>query len=402
MAKKFNNPFRPGAGHQPPYLAGRGKETNEFKKLLEQDVILENLILTGLRGVGKTVLLDQFKPIAQKSGWLWVGTDLSESATLSEDHIATRLLADMAVATSSITVGVSQKKAIGFLQQMEDVKLDFHLMHRIYAETPGLVSDRLKAVLRFVWECLEGKQIKGIIFAYDEAQNMTDHAGKDQYPLSLMLDCFQSIQKQNIPFMLVLAGLPTLFPKLVEARTFAERMFRVLFLDRLTREDSRDAILKPLNDANCPVKITDDGINSIYEASGGYPYFIQFICRETYDSYLQQLGAGSDEPQVYMTDITRKLDSDFFAGRWAKPTDRQRELLTVIAQLDHCDGEFTLHEVAEKSREILSRPFSPSQISQMFVALAIVGLIYKNRHGKYAFAVPLLGPFIIRQNELYH
>lgn len=75
-----------------------------------------------------------------------------------------------------------------------------------------------------------------------------------EYPLSLMLDVFQSIQKKDIPFMLVLVGLPTLFPKLVEARTFAERMFHVVFLDRLTGSDSRFAILKPIQDAKCPVK----------------------------------------------------------------------------------------------------------------------------------------------------
>ena len=84
----YTNPFRPGAGHMPLYLAGREVEKDEFRKLLEQDVILENLVLTGLRGVGKTVLLDTLKPIAISKGWLWVGTDLTEAASLSEDRIA--------------------------------------------------------------------------------------------------------------------------------------------------------------------------------------------------------------------------------------------------------------------------------------------------------------------------
>ena len=77
-----------------------------------------------------------------------------------------------------------------------------------------------------------------MIFAYDEAQNLADSPARDQYPLSLLLDVFQSIQRKNIPFMLALTGLPTLFPKLVEARTFAERMFRVVTLDRLDEDDS--------------------------------------------------------------------------------------------------------------------------------------------------------------------
>src|SRR2546423_1906171 len=100
----FANPYRPGAGHMPPHLAGRKQEFKEFDRLLEQQTILENLVLTGLRGVGKTVLLDTFKPRAMQKGWLWIGTDLSESASVSEELMATRLLTDLSVATSAITI----------------------------------------------------------------------------------------------------------------------------------------------------------------------------------------------------------------------------------------------------------------------------------------------------------
>ena len=95
----FKNPFRPGAGHMPPYLAGREAEEKEFRRLLAQDTILENLILTGLRGVGKTVLLEKFKPIAIQDGWLWVGTDLSETISVSETNLAIRILTDLSVVT---------------------------------------------------------------------------------------------------------------------------------------------------------------------------------------------------------------------------------------------------------------------------------------------------------------
>ena len=88
MKTGFANPFRPGAGHMPPYLAGRETEKAEFAKLLEQDVILENLVLTGLRGVGKTVLLEIFKPMAIQKGWLWIGADLSESASVTETNLS--------------------------------------------------------------------------------------------------------------------------------------------------------------------------------------------------------------------------------------------------------------------------------------------------------------------------
>lgn len=395
----FPNPFRPGAGHMPPYLAGRQEEKEEFLRLLEQEIVLENLVLTGLRGVGKTVLLDTFKPLAIQRGWLWVGTDLSESTSINEDRIGVRLMTDLAPLTSSIVL-THDLPAFGFARQPKRVnrRLDFETMHEIYSSSPGLVSDKLKLVLESVWACLGRQKIKGVIFAYDEAQNLSDHATAKEYPLSLMLDVFQSIQKKNIPLMLVFVGLPTLFPKLVEARTFAERMFHVVFLKRLEEKDSQDAILKPIQDAKCSVKLDKGSVALIIEVSGGYPYFIQFICREVYDAFIQKMDVG-EKAAVPITEITRKLDNNFFAGRWARATDRQRELLTVIATLETCDDEFTVQEVSEQSKKMLKKPFSPSHINQMLAALSEAGLVYKNRHGRYSFAVPLLGRFILRQQE---
>ena len=393
MTDRFANPFRPGAGHRPPHLAGRRQETLEFTRLLGQHVILENLVLTGLRGVGKTVLLDTFKPIAIQNKWLWVGTDLSESSSISEETIVIRLLTDLSVVTAKLPIAESEVRTVGFLSESKTVRttLDFETLKQIYVNTPGLPSDKLKTVLEIVWTALRGTESKGIVFAYDEAQNLADHSKKDQYPLSLLLEVFQSLQKKDVPFLLVLVGLPTLFPKLVEARTYAERMFRVVFLDRLSESESQDAILKPIEDAGCPISLKRESIDRIVAISGGYPYFIQFICREVFDAFVQ----GQDS--VPEQEIVRKLDSDFFSGRWARATDRQRDVLTVIAHLENSDGEFTVQEIVQRSTELLEKPFGSSHVNQMLVALGNAGLIYKNRHGKYSFAVPLLDGFIRRQ-----
>ena len=139
---------------------------------------------------------------------------------------------------------------------------------------------------------------------------MVDHARKDEYPLSVMLDVFQSIQRQGAPFLLALTGLPTLFPKLVEARTYSERMFRVLFLNRLDPPDVREAIVKPIQEDGCPITFTEESIRQIEKHSSG---------------------------------------------------------------------------------------FSPSHASQILAALINSGIVFRNRHGKYSFAVPLLGDFIRRQ-----
>ena len=415
MAKlDFTNPFRPGAGHMPPYLAGRDEETNEFLKLLRQDIILENLVLTGLRGVGKTVLLDTFKPLALKTNWMWAGTDLSESVSINEEVTALRLITDLSVVTSNIVASKERRLKFGFNAKEEiiDTTLNYNTLIETFKSIPGLLADKLKGTLEFAWECMKVQNIKGMIFAYDEAQTMSDHTEKDQYPLSLLLDVFQSIQKKEIPFMLLLTGLPTLFPKLVEARTFAERMFRVVFLDSLNEKDSRDAIVKPIQDKQCPIKLSEDSINLIIKVSGGYPYFIQFVCKEAYDIFVQQhrflaevTPYASQHPNkednkssIPIEEITRKLDNDFFAGRWAKATDRQRELLHVIAKLPNSDEEFTVQEIVEEAKK-LEKPFSPSHVNQMLSTLTEMGLIYKNRHGKYSFAVPLLGQYILRQEK---
>lgn len=393
---QITNPFKPGAGHMPPYLAGRDDEKNEFSRLIAQNIILENLVLTGLRGVGKTVLLETLKPMAQQTGWLWIGTDLSESASLNEANIAIRLLTDLSVVTSGIVVSQRVTQGIGFTAKPQQVNqtLNFSTLSWLYEQTPGLPLDKIKYVLEVVWSSLKTSGHKGIIFAYDEAQNLSDHAEKDQYPLSLLLDTFQSLQRKDIPFMLALTGLPTLFPKLVEARTYAERMFRVVFLDRLTDPDVREAILKPLE--SCELKLTDDSVAQITSLSGGYPYFVQFICREICDLFIQKIDQG-EAPSVPSEEIIRKLDSDFFAGRWARVTDRQKMLLSVISKLENCDTEFSVQEVVELSKGTLEKPFSSSHVNQMLSSLADRGLVYKNRHGKYSFAVPLLGQFIRRQ-----
>jgi len=397
-AVEFKNPYRPGAGHMPPYLAGREREYDEFDRLLEQDEILENLVITGLRGVGKTVLLETFKPRAAEEGWLWASADLSESASISEAALAQRLLADLALISSSATVANPDRdRTVGFAapDRPDQVPLTHDVLAAVYEGTPGLTADKIKATLEFAWEHLKDQELRKVIFAYDEAQNLSDHAEKDQFPLSVLLDIFQSIQKKGIPFMLVLAGLPTLFPKLVDARTYAERMFRIMTLARLGPEESREAILRPIEVADCPVALTPDSVEVIVHESSGYPYFIQFICREVYDVFIRQ-HADDERKSVPIEAIQHKLDADFFAGRWARITDRQRELLWVVAHLDHADEEFTIRELTEAAKGLLVKAFSPSHANQILASLAERGMIYKNRQGKYSFAVPLLGRFIVR------
>jgi hypothetical protein len=395
-----NNPFRPGAGQRPVYLAGRTKEQDQFKRMLDQSPVMQNTILTGLRGVGKTVLLETLKPLGQAHNWLWTGNDLSESASLTEERVAQRLVVDLSTLLAPIVVQSQQSFPFGFTKQdsVDNRPLEFKDLWTIFESTPGLVLDKLKAVFAHVAKIIQSAPIRGIIFAYDEAQNLSDHAPANEYPLSLLLDLFSYLQRQHTDrsFMLVLTGLPTLFPKLNEARTYTERMFHVMHLDRLNNEDARAAIVEPLKITQSPLGFSETTINNIMGMSGGYPYFIQFIGREVFDTWIGKIKSGI-APSVPMNDILSKLDLDFFAPRWQRSTDRQQQFMQVIATLPSSEEDFSVPEIVEASQNVLRKGFTPSHAIQILQALSEKGLIYRSKRGGYCFAVPLLARFIQRQ-----
>lgn len=395
-----NNPFRPGAGHSPPFLAGRESEVAAFRKFLAQTEVVKNVILTGLRGVGKTVLMDdRFKAVAQADGWAWVGSDFSEPSFLTEENLCNRLITDLSIFSSSLSVATGRAEGLGFdVGQRERRTLGYDFLMACFDAQPGLMADKLKGVLELVWKAAERKGVKGIVFAYDEAQVVSDHKSTEQYPLAILLESFQSLQRRGARYLLLLTGLPTLFPRLVESRTYAERMFSVQEIGRLTQEASREAIEIPLEGHDG--SFSEDSIKRIIEVSDGYPYFIQFICREAYDFVKVNPGESS----IPIEPIIRKLDADFFAGRWEILSDRQRDLLYCVARIAGGDGEFTIPEIVASSLNLAQRikPFSRNDVSQILPRLIEKGLVYKNRYGRYCFAVPLFAKFIRRRYDEPH
>jgi hypothetical protein len=395
------NPFRPGNGQRPLYLAGRTSEKDQFTRMVRETTVAQNAILTGLRGTGKTVLLEELKPLAQSNGWLWTGNDLSESASLTEDRIARRLIVDLATLLGPILSQKQEKNTVGFNAETEIIQRPVHFddLWKIYESTNGLTDDKLKAVLLSVRAALEQTDIKGVVFAYDEAQNLTDHALSKEFPLSILLDVFSYFQRNpsKCKFMLVLTGLPTLFPKLNEARTYTERMFHVMHLQKLDETAAREAIKKPIELTQSTLTFAEKTINEIVQMSSGYPYFIQFVCKEVFDAWIGKITVGQ-APSVPMAEILAKLDLDFFASRWARATDRQQDFMRVIATMANADEEFSVQDIVQASRSLLKRGFNPSHATQILQALSEKGLIYRNRRAGYCFAVPLLSQYINRQD----
>jgi hypothetical protein len=176
-------------------------------------------------------------------------------------------------------------------------------------------------------------------------------------------------------------------------------MFDVFTLDKLTPEESREAILKPIQEDRCPVTFTEFAVQQIVEMSGGYPYFIQFICKEFFDVVIAKMGAG-EVPVMPKADIIRKLDQRFFSGRWDNASDRQREFMMVAALIPGSRREFTVQEIVQISRDTSGskkKVFSSASAGMMLKTLTDLGFVFRNRRGKYSFTVPLLDEFIIRQ-----
>lgn len=396
--KLIENPYRPGAGHPPPYLAGRMNEQDFFRRLLRQGFTTQNILVTGLRGFGKTVLLDQLRRLAEADGWLWVGNDLSESSSLSEERLALRILTDLARAFSDRMSQVAVKSTDKLSELNANAgAMTFDALKAHYERSPGLPSDKLKAVFQRAGAVINRAQLAGLVIAYDEAQCLSDHAERNEFPMSMLIETVASLQRQDgsTPCLLVLSGLPQVFEQLTETRTYTERMFHVMTLDRLSRQDSNLAIRSPLSKLSPPLHATEGVIEKAVDLSGGYPFLIQFFGKELVDGLMNN-GGVLHEDQFPDPACMERLDAGLFAARWNKTTDRQREFLRLIASRGE-SLDFSAQEISARSAS--DAQMTNAQCSQALQALVDRGILYRTRHGRYAFTVPMSEAMILRRMQ---
>jgi len=386
--KLIENPYRPGAGHMPPFFAGRTREQDHFKRLLRQNFVTENILVTGLRGMGKTVLLAHLKQLAEREGWIWVGNDLSESASLSEERLALRILTDISESLGRVLTASARESE-------ESTIASFDALRNMYERAPGLPSDRLRSVLVRLGSLANSAKARGIIIAYDEAQCLSDRADHNEFPMSMLIETIASLQRKSgvTQYMLVLCGLPQVHDALTDARTYTERMFNVITLERLSRSDTHEAFITPLHHLMPPLGISKELIDKAVDLTRGYPYLIQFFGKELIDELLLNGGilSANKFPSPAVLD---RLDSGLFAARWNKTTDKQREVLNIIAcRPANSPVDFSSQEISEQSLGELTN----AQANQMLLALTERGLLYRTRHGRYAFTVPMSEMMILRR-----
>lgn len=387
--KLIENPYRPGAGQVPPFLSGRGSEIHSYKALLNQPHITESVLVTGLRGVGKTVLVDEFRRIAQANDWLVVANDLSESSSLTEERLGLRILTDIANALETrLPEAISLEfDAAGGSR--------FDALRRHYEQTPGLPVDKLLAVLKRVTSVLGRAKHSGLLLCYDEAQCLADHAEAQQFPMSMLIEAVSQLQKREgvTPCLLLLAGLPHVQDALAATRTYTERMFRVMPLDRLSIEDARTALYEPLTRLMPPLYASPALVDKVISMTGGYPYLVQFFGRELIDQLLANGGtlAPDDFPSP---DALDRLDAGLFSARWSRTTDRQREVLWLIANRPGSSEEFSVKELVQLSRD---DTLTDAAIQGHLAGLSERGLVFRTRHGRYALSIPMSEDMIARR-----
>lgn len=388
----LENPYRPGAGHTPPFLAGRQQEQDYFQRLLRQDFASDNVLITGLRGVGKTVLLANLRQAAEDNGWIWIGNDLSESASLSEERLAVRILADISESVSHVLA-----RSAGRACDDVDTGNAYQTLKGMYERAPGLPSDRLKSVLMRLCSFIKRSDARGLVFAYDEAQCLSDHAERNEFPMSMLVETIASIQKKDgvAPCLLVLCGLPHVFDALTETRTYTERMFYVMQLERLSKAETFEAIAKPLQALMPPLVISMDLIEKTVELTGGYPYLVQFFGKELVDQLIDNDGM-IDADSFPTSHVIDRLDAGLFSARWNKTTDKQRDTLRLIAERpDTLSREFSSQDLVSLSGG--TTDLTTAQANHLLVSLAEKGILYRTRHGRYAFTVPMSEVMILRR-----
>ena len=393
------NPYAPGAGQRPPELAGRDRELGRF------DVVLErvargrperSLVLTGLRGVGKTVLLNQLR--SQAIGRLW-GTGKIEARpdqsirrpVAAALHMALREIAGRHRDPERVDQVLGVLKAFA-LREPEterrgarartgprwqpgidvpaamgradtgDLEID---LVELFADAASIATDLSVGIALFIDE-------------------MQDVPAPD---VSALCAACHELSQTGAPLIVVGAGLPHLPSVLSASKSYSERLFHYLRIDRLERDAADRALIAPASRED--VEFTPDALDALYAVSGGYPYFVQAYGKVTWDA-APDSPITADDVKVAAPAADSELAVGFFGSRYERATPAERDYMRAMAALG--DGPVGTAEVADS----LGR--KPSSLSPARDSLLKKGLVYSAERGLVAFTVPHFGQFLRTQH----
>ncbi|CAL9665115.1 hypothetical protein SUDANB95_07164 [Actinosynnema sp. ALI-1.44] len=392
------NPFAPGAGQRPPELAGRDKELSAF------DVVLErvargrperSLVLTGLRGVGKTVLLGELRSMALKRGWGAGKVEARPEAGLRRPLSAAlhRAIRDLAVrhrAPDRVEAVLGVLKAFALKANPEDAKLRDRWQPGIDVPAAQGRADSGDIEIDLVELFTEVAELAqdvgtGVALLIDEMQDVPPD------DVSALCAACHELSQSGAPLVVVGAGLPHLPAVLSASKSYSERLFRYVRIDRLSREDADRAVLAPVEREQAG--ILDEALDALFDASGGYPYFIQAYGKAAWDA------APADpitplDVAVAAPEADAELAVGFFGSRYERATPAEREYLRAMAELtDGKDAGVNTAQVADHLRR------KPSSLSPARDSLIKKGLVYSAERGQIAFTVPHFGRFLLGRED---
>jgi hypothetical protein len=384
------NPFRPGNGVPPPYLAGRDRLLAEAEDwLVEHPPLHANWALTGLRGTGKTVLLGEIGARAERAGWVTLERELGDrhrdDARLA-DAIADDCAALEARTDPLVGIGQAVARSARFLRPRR-VMVGEVAVEPAYDRDEPTPTDKMAASLRRLSRSLASTDRRGALLLYDEAHLLADDRQRERYPLSSLLAALGHVQRAAPRVRLILSGLPTLSLNLKRARTYAERMFRHALVGNLDLDPAAEALAIPLAGAGRSFSLAL--IDRIVGETAGYPYFLQFFgafaCSRIGLVHIE----SSDFERVEGA-LLHELDLAFFEDRFLTASPAEQQLLGALAALGS----------RVSVRQLRGRVDSVGNVDELLRRLVDRGLLYRPTRGSYEFALPLFGAYLRRHAKL--
>lgn len=384
------NPYAPGAGVRPAALVGRDAQRAAWETALariEAGRDDRSMVLYGLRGVGKTVLLSDLMTTAESAGWV-VGYAEAGTGKPLRELVGDALqlpLADLARPNAGQRVLSALKTFASFRAMVTSdgvwtFGLDLDAAPGGGADSGSLDLDLSKVVRDIA--SVAAEQGTGLALLIDEAQDLTTEE------LTALCSIAHMAAQRKWPFLLALAGLPSLPVQLGEAKSYAERLFSFHPVRELSGHHARSAIVEPAEEQN--VGWAEDALMLVIDETGGYPYFLQEYGRAAWDAAEAAEGTiALTDARVGRAEALRTLDGGFFRVRWERATPKEREYLKAMA-VDGDNGSSS-GEVAKRLEK------KPTALGPARANLINKGLIYAPEHGTIAFTVPGMADFINRQ-----
>ena len=384
----ISNPYAPGAGTPPPELAGRDV-IRENARIAIARIILgrprKSILMVGLRGVGKTLLLDRIRQEAEARGVVALRIEAPENRSLPATlapQLRTALLKLSNREAAKQLANRALRGLAGFVRTLKVKYQDIEVGLDIDAE-PGLADNGdLESDLQELFQAggAAAKEAKTCVALFvDELQ----YVKEDE--LAALITALHRTSQQQLPVVMLGAGLPQVRGRMGKAKSYAERLFEFPEIGPLTPEDARLAIAKPANDQG--VEIEADALDAIISQTQCYPYFLQEWGKHVWD-VAEVTPITTSNVEVASEHAISALDESFFLVRLDRLTPSERRYVRAMAQLGagpHRSGDIA----NELDRAVSSLAPTRSQLINK-------GMIWSPRHGDTAFTVPMFDDFMLR------